>query len=104
MTESIEIRNYSNVKGFLSCYANVGPFVFELIALHRKETVAVLSYFISLLRSMLETKQQKKHTIKKYGLCIYLLFQCSYILWIALHFVPKHTHGFIDFTLQDTGI
>lgn len=38
MTESIEIRNYSNVKGFPGCYANAGPFVFELTALHREES------------------------------------------------------------------
>ena len=59
MTESIEIRNYSNVKGFPGCYANVGPFVFELIALHRKENVQYFHIFFSLSRSVFETKQKK---------------------------------------------
>lgn len=41
MTESIEMRNYSNLKVFPS-YANDGPFTFEIVALHGEETVTVL--------------------------------------------------------------
>lgn len=92
MTESIEIRNYSNVKGFLSCYANVGPFVFELIALHRKETVAVLSYFISLLRSMLETKQQKKtHNKEVWSLYLFAFPVQLYFVDSASFCAKAHT-------------
>lgn len=43
MIESIEMRNYSNLKGVPSCYANGGPFVIEIIA----ETVTVFLHFFT---------------------------------------------------------
>lgn len=37
MTESIEIRNYSNEEGFPGCNANAGSFVYERITFDRKK-------------------------------------------------------------------
>ena len=87
MTESIEMRNYSNVKAFPGCYANAGPFVYELIAFHTKSTVF---HFL-----------EEKNAIKK---CLYLVFHSRHILWIAPYFLPKLTHAFIDFPLQGMGV
>lgn len=63
MTESIEIRNYSNEKGFPGCNANVGPFVWTY-CLAEKKTELWFHTFFTLYYCV--WNKTNKQTNKKY--------------------------------------